>query len=186
MLTEKWKPIKNYEGLYEVSNTGKVRSVTREVKTTNGRTVKTQGKELKPISSKLTARHPNPMFHVELWKNNQRKVFMIHRLVAETFIPNPEGKPQVNHKDGNRYNNGVSNLEWCTCSENSLHAYKTGLTKPKRAKPIIGTNIITGESKEFASTYEAAREIGGNDCAIRGALKGRTKTSGGYTWKYKD
>ena len=58
--------------------------------------------------------------------------------------------------------------------------------KPKRTKPIIGINVITGETREFSSAYEAARAIGGNDCAIRGVLKGRTKTSGGYYWKYKN
>lgn len=186
-MQEQWKAIKGYEGLYEISNTGKVKSVKRTIKSERtGKVQTTNEKILTLISSKITERHKNPLFHVELWKDNKRTVKMIHRLVAEAFIPNPEGKPQVNHKDGNRYNNTVDNLEWCTSSENNLHAYKTGLTKPKRAKPIIGINVITGEVKEFANAYEASRLINGNDCAIRGALKGRTKTSGGYYWKYKD
>lgn len=186
-MEEIWKPIKGYEGLYEVSNTGKVKSVKRTMKyEATGKVQTTHERVLTLISSKLTKRHPKPLYHVELWKDNKRTVKMIHRLVAETFIPNPDGKPQVNHKDGNRDNNRVDNLEWCTCSENSLHAYRTGLSSPKHTKPIIGTNIITGEIQEFSSTYEAARAIGGNDCAIRGCLKGRTKTSGGYSWKYKN
>lgn len=186
-MKEQWKPIKGFEGLYEVSNTGKVKSVKRTITyEKTGKTQTTHEKILTLISSKLTERHPKPMYHVELWKDNKRTVKMIHRLVAEAFIPNPEGKPQINHKDGNRDNNCVTNLEWCTCSENSLHAYRTGLAKPKRTKPIIGINVITGETREFSSAYEAARAIGGNDCAIRGVLKGRTKTSGGYYWKYKN
>ena len=77
------------------------------------------------------------MYHVELWKDNKRVVRMIHRLVAETFIPNPDGKPQVNHKDGNRMNNSVENLEWATCAENSEHAYRTGLAKTLSTNDLV-------------------------------------------------
>lgn len=183
-MKEIWKPIRGYEGLYEVSNTGKVKSLARTVETYNGWTRSFKERILTLHSSKITKRHPKPMYHVELWKENKRKTFMIHRLVAQAFIPNPKGKPEVNHKDGDRNNNHISNLEWCTSSENSYHAYRTGLAKPKHAKPIRGINKVTGATVEFKSTEEAAREIKGNPDAIRSALKGRSKTSAGFYWEY--
>ena len=171
---EKWKDVTGYEGEYKVSNYGNVKSLKR-------------GNErlLTWHKSKLTKRHPEPMFHVELWKDNKRKTFKVHRLVAQEFIPNAEGKPQINHIDGDRNNNHVNNLEWVTGSENMNHAYKTGLTKPRNQKPVKGINILTGKEVIFGSCYEASRKLGITEGAIRSALKGRTKTSAGYTWVYK-
>lgn len=183
-MKEIWKPVKGYEGFYEVSNTGKVKALQRAVKAHNGWDRTFNERLLTLHSSKLTKRHPNPMYHVELWKDNKRAVKMIHRLVAEHFIPNPDGKPQVNHIDGNRANNTVENLEWCTNSENMHHAYKTGLATPKGRKPVRGKNKITGVVVEFNSVEEAARELKGNPDAIRAALKGRSASSCGYIWEY--
>lgn len=183
-MKEIWKPVEGYEGLYEVSNTGKVKALKRTVKSYNGLDRSFNEKILTLHSSKITKRHPKPIYHVELWKNNKRKVKLIHRLVAETFIPNPEGKPQVNHIDGNRMNNSVENLEWCTGSENSKHAYKTGLSKPRGCKPIRGINKITGNIKEYPSIEEAARQLNGNSDAIRSCLKGRSNSSCGFFWEY--
>lgn len=183
-MKEIWKPIKNYEGLYEVSNTGKVKSLKRTVKSYNDWDRTFNEKILTLHSSKLTKRHPKPMYHVELWKDNKRKVMMIHRLVAETFIPNPDGKPQVNHIDGNRKNNCVDNLEWVTNQENSQHAYKTGLAKPHGMKPVRGKNKLTGEVVEYESIEAAARNLNGNPDAIRAALKGRSASSCGFYWEY--
>lgn len=117
---EIWKPIKDYEGLYEVSNFGVVRSldrtlivnrlgkkVHRKIKGTNLKTTKTTGYHI-----------------VSLCKNSVLKTGLLHRIIAEAFIPNPKGKPQVNHIDNNRRNNIVSNLEWVTRSENIQHAVK--------------------------------------------------------------
>jgi hypothetical protein len=107
-----WKDIKGYEGLYRVSNTGEIYSVYR-------------GKLRKP---KIT---PKGYCEINLWKpnetSNDQKYFRIHRLVAEAFIANPQGKPQINHIDGNKLNNCVDNLEWCTPSENIQHSIDTGL-----------------------------------------------------------
>lgn len=183
-MIEQWKPIKDYEDVYEVSDHGRIKSLDRHIISKDGRKIFIHGRIIKLISSKITQRHPKPMYHVELWKNGKRKVFMIHRLVAEAFIPNPENKPQVNHIDGNRLNNHVSNLEWNTNSENMHHAYKTGLTKPRNAKKIQGINIKTGESVIFESAYMAGRKLQCNPDAIRSALKGRSKTSFGFVWKY--
>lgn len=107
-----WKPIKGYEGLYEVSNTGKVRSLKKIVN--NGK-----GSILKGSNDRYST--------VSLYKSGKEKRRTIHRLVAETFIPNPHNKPQVNHKDGIRENNHIDNLEWCTSKENINHALEIGI-----------------------------------------------------------
>lgn len=90
----------------------------------------------------------------------------------------------MNHKDGNRYNNTVDNLEWVTNSENMIHAYKTGLTQPRGEKPIKRIDLDTHEVVVFRNVYEAAKAIKANPCAIRNALKGRCLTSNGYKWEY--
>ena len=112
MIEEIWKPVKDYEGLYEVSNLGKVKSYW-------------YGSErfLKLKKDKRNYRL------ICLCANNEVKTLKVHRLVAQAFIPNPENKLEVNHKDGDKANNSVENLEWCTRSENNKHAFQTGLNK---------------------------------------------------------
>ena len=119
---EIWRWIQGYENLYQISNYGRVKSFPR-----NG-----TGKEVKIL---------RPGFNkfgyliVTLSKNNKPSYPRIHRLVAKTFIPNPENKPEVNHKDGNKFNNYYENLEWVTSSENNRHAHNTGLRNPKPYRP---------------------------------------------------
>lgn len=113
MQTEKWKDIKQYNGLYQVSNLGRVKSLPRNT---------TNGKILSPNKS-------TSYYRICLVKNGFIKSFAIHRLVAITFIRNPLDKRYVNHKDGNRQNNNVCNLEWVTPSENNYHAFKNDLSK---------------------------------------------------------
>ena len=122
-----WKNIKDYEDLYEVSSEGQIRS-----KKTN--------KILKPWKRK-------GYFTISLCKKSIPKKYYVHRIVAETFIKNPNNKPQVNHIDGNKLKNTVVNMEWVTCSENHLHAYKIGLKDPKTACPPIGNN--KGKSSKY-------------------------------------
>lgn len=125
-MIEQWKDIKGYEGYYQVSNTGKVRSLERIIKAyiKSQEYVTLKGRELK--ISLTTRRYP----YVALTIDNKPKKYSVHRLMAEAFIPNPDNKPQVNHKDGNKLNfTDLNNLEWCTASENSQHAVNTGLLK---------------------------------------------------------
>ena len=122
-MQEIWKDIKNYEGCYQVSNLGRVRSLTRKVKTFNG--VRTSnGQLLKPLKTNTG------YYRVDLKQNQKDKYMSIHRLVAEAFIPNPNNYPIINHKDNNPQNNCVDNLEWCTQSYNVKYAYKYGNAKP--------------------------------------------------------
>lgn len=122
-MMEKWVPIKGYEGYYEVSSEGNVRSVDRVIRYKNGHYQRFKSRILKP---KITMQGYE---QVDLSKNNKVKQVKVHRLVAENFVSNPYGKPQINHIDGIKLNNSVRNLEWCTASENSLHAHKSGLSK---------------------------------------------------------
>lgn len=117
-----WKQIKDYEGYYEVSNIGIVRSVTRTI-TDSWCTRVFKGKILK----QTIHNGKQPYFYVTLSKNHMSRKVLVHRLVAEAFISNPLLKEQVNHIDGDPQNNNVENLEWVTNSENTQHAYDTGL-----------------------------------------------------------
>jgi hypothetical protein len=143
IMEEVWKEVIGYEGLYQVSNLGKVKSIKKNIL-------------LKPVFDK---RGYNM---VSLYINGKGKTNKIHRIIAIAFIPNPENKPQVNHKDCNKNNNSVENLEWNTNRENIQHAYNNGLKqssidriKKLKAKSVI--NIITGE--EFESCTAAAKSI---------------------------
>lgn len=187
-MKEIWKDIKDYEGLYQVSNLGRVKSIERQVeRNRNGKVfyLSVPEKILKENYTKTTERHPMKRATVELWKENKRKRYFIHRLVAEAFIENPLNKPQVNHIDGNPLNNKISNLEWTTNKENTQHAYDNGLMKPKGTKPIKA--IKDDEILLFDSCGEAARYFNVSSGAIRAALKGygRSKGACGYKWFYQ-
>ncbi len=161
-MKEVWKDIR---GLYpyQISSMGRVLNT----KTGVIRKPKTTKKGYKFVSIK--------------YKN-----YTIHRLVAEAFIPNPENKPQVNHKDTNKENNCISNLEWSTNSENQLHAYKTGLHKNKRSSAINQYDLQNNLIKSWESMIEVERTLKIKYQDICQCCKGKRKTAGGYIWRYKD
>jgi hypothetical protein len=161
-MKEIWKDIEGYEGIYHVSNLGRVKRVA-----TN--------RVLQPYRNKAG------YLLVYLCKNGKRKTHRIHRLVAQSFIPNPENKPEVNHLDENKINNMVSNLEWSTRKENCNY----GTRNERLSIPIIATKLKTGESREFYGTNECARKLVLNNAHITSVLKGRLKQTGGYTFQYK-
>ncbi|MEL7409252.1 MAG: NUMOD4 domain-containing protein, partial [Cyanobacteria bacterium J06558_2] len=133
-LTEYWLDIPNYEGYYQVSNYGNVRSLDRVIKEKTGKIQTLKGQVLKARINR------SGYYHIGLSKNGTRITFAIHQLVAQAFIPNPDSKKTVNHIDGNKLNNSLSNLEWSTYSENLEHAYKTGLRSPVSSDVILQKN----------------------------------------------
>jgi hypothetical protein len=171
---EEWKPIKDYENLYEVSNLGRIKSLER---------ISLQ-KHLLPEKILKTAKNKYGYLKVTLHKNYKQKVVNVHRIVAETFIPNPHNLPCVNHIDGNKENNCVDNLEWCTIQENNIHAFKTGLKQPSY-KAVIATNLQTGEEIYFNSLEETAQYFNlKNKSNISKVCRGKVKSLKGYTFKY--
>jgi hypothetical protein len=175
---EEWKDIEDYDGLYQVSNTGKVRSLDRKVvqmaRTGNSFFAgNRKGKE-------LVQRKQNGGYYV-VWlsKNGKVRPKTVHRLVAEAFLPKIEGKNDVNHKNGIKSDNNVSNLEWCTRSENTLHLYHTLKCKPPNAVKV--RCVETGE--EYSSIKEAADITGIGKGSIQHAISGFSKTAGGFRWE---
>ncbi len=125
-LKKEWKEIKGYEGKYIISNYGEIISLPR-YKQNNSKLQYVEPKEIKRY-----ANTKNGYVYVQLWNNSSYKNIRLHKLVAQAFIPNPENKPQINHIDGNKQNNRIDNLEWCTCKENINHAWAIGLINRKR------------------------------------------------------
>lgn len=180
-----WKSIQGYEGYYEVSDSGEVRSLDRYVADTTG---KHAGKNrlLKGSMMKLTegktSRKEGGYLVVNLRKNHTSRVVPVHVLVARAFIPNPDNMPTVNHKDGNKLNNNVSNLEWVSYSENNVHALRTGLRSP-RGNAIIQYTLDGDYVATYKSATEAARITGFSRGAISHCLNGRASQSFGYIWR---
>lgn len=169
-MSEEWKNIEGYPN-YSVSNLGRVR---------NDRS----GKVLKPIKRGGYTENQKYLF-VGLRCGSPAKLrsMSIHRLVAVAFIPNPENKPQVNHKDGNRYNNAISNLEWVTCGENIRHSFNVLNRKSGSSKKVMRIE----DGRIFESMSEAARFCGLKNVGnIYRCIKGGRPTAGGYHWKYAD
>lgn len=123
-IKEIWKPIHGYDGIYEISNFGKVKRVARLLVNKNGHSRRIEEKQV------AICVHKQGHHVVRLWKENKTRLFTLYRLMAIAFIPNPENKREVNHINGDRKSYPVlSNLEWVTASENMKHAYKNGLSK---------------------------------------------------------
>lgn len=163
-----FKGISGYERYYEISSDGIVKSKDRTQTDSLGRTRTWKGQVLNPDIA------PNGYYRITLAVEGKRKQAYIHRLIATHFIDNPNNLPQVNHKDGNKLNNSMDNLEWVTVQENTIHAYKNGLinhiagenhpnygkfgSKSGKAKKVKSTNIITGEEKTYGALIETVKD----------------------------
>lgn len=169
-MKEIWKDIDGYEGLYQVSNLGRVKSLIHKEKILHQYNVW------------------SGYLHAVLYRNGIPKRILVHRLVAGAFIPNPEGNPTVNHIDGDKHNNCVWNLEWATMGENAHHAYVTGLKKSqknnKRSMPVLQYDSLMNVIAEYPSTCEAERQTGIHKGSIARSCKIHCK-AGGYSWEFK-
>lgn len=141
-------------------------------------------KKNKILSNKI---NHDGYLRIQIWKDSRCSFVSVHRLVAETFIPNPDDKPFVNHKDGNKSNNCVDNLEWCTQQENIVHAWSTGLSKShinnRKMSLPVDQYTRTGEFiATFPSQMEVERCLGINHAIISACCSGRRKEAGGFIW----
>ncbi|NFG01740.1 hypothetical protein FCV36_05215 [Clostridium sporogenes] len=179
---EIWKDIKGYEGLYQVSNLGKVKSL-----------ITTQSRRIGILKSYNHSGYRR----INLYKNGKGKKYYIHRLVAKAFISNVNNYPEVNHIDGNKQNNRVENLEWCTSSQNQIHAFKIGLQRPNpkihkgnnyRGIKCQLINNVTGQIIEFEQMKKASEFLGHYKTFIykKSKKQGNSFISDGYTVKVGD
>lgn len=173
MNNEVWKDIKDYEGHYQVSDKGRVKSI----------------KFRKEIIMK-PERNKSGYLAIGLRKNGEHKLFKVHRLVAIAFIPNPDNLPQVNHKDENKENNSVENLEWCDSKYNinfGIHNQRISekLTNGKRSKPVLQFTKDGEFIQEWKSGHDVERNLGYNQRNISSCCLGKIKSAYGYVWKYK-
>ena len=171
-MTLKWRDILGYENTYQISDNGEVRNI-----------------KTKRILKKYLNKYG--YYQVTLCKNNKARLFRVHRLVAMTFIPNKENKEQVNHIDGNKLNNKVDNLEWCSSSENIKHAFKNGLKYSLRGK----NNILSKRTYQYDKEYnllkvwdsiaDITRELNIKKQYISACCLGKIKKTHGYIFKYE-
>ena len=166
-MNEEWRDIKGYEGLYQVSNLGRVRSLNC--------------RGHKGCIGILTPRLDGKGYEmVALYKEGKARNTKVHRLVAQAFIPNPNNYPQVNHKDEDKTNNNVDNLEWCTNEYNHNYGTRNERVAKSLSRKVIC--ITTGEI--FNSMREACRKYDINTGRMTECCQGKRKTAGGYKWEY--
>lgn len=187
-MGKNWRDIKGYEGYYQVSNLGAARSVTRKVwrsdsKWGHGYLTQLSGRRLSCVQK------DNGYFVVTLSLHGKHRTHYIHRLIADAFLENPNSLPEVNHKDGNKSNNHIGNLEWCSHKENAVHAWENGLAAtppPQKKKPVAK---ITGDGnvvETYPSIQEAAQEHGGKcyESRISECCLGKRKKFRGHSWQH--
>lgn len=169
---EIWKDVLGYENLYKVSNLGNVKSLKRIVKRSLKGDLLINEKILKPGNK-------DGYMQVSLCNNGVKKNYKIHRLVAQAFIENKNNKPIINHIDGKRHNNKVENLEWCTQSENIVHAYKIGNKKPINSKAynknLCYKIINTVTNEKYKTITQAAKKYNIKRTTLNAMLAGQNK-----------
>ena len=177
-MREEWRPVVGYEGLYEVSNRGRVKSVERTV--WNGRGYKIVAERI------LKPQKARDYLGVVLCKDGKVKRYLVHRLVATVFCENPEGYTEVNHINEIKSDNRAENLEWCSRSYNNTYNGRAKKIAEKKSKSVIGIDKISGLIVEFSSIREAERQIGIDKSHICACCKGKLNSCGGFYWMYDD
>jgi hypothetical protein len=184
---EIWEDVGGYEGLYKVSIFGRVKSLDRVI------TICRNGKYIKYFQNGRIIRNGNRQEYlsVTLYLQNKRTTYNVHRLVAQAFIPNPENKRTVNHKNGIKNDNRAENLEWATYSENEKHAYNYGLkfndigAKDSQSIQISQYTLDGKWIRNWGSAKQVQRELGFSQGNISKCVKGhpKYKTSYGFIWQ---
>lgn len=184
-MVEEWRDIEGFEGIYQVSSFGRVRGLDRYVRQKNKygsmMDVFIRGVIIKPFNVN------SGYSYVFLKRRKEHLSFGIHRLVAKAFIPNPNGLRYVNHKDENKKNNHVDNLEWCTCQYNNTYgSVKERQVANLPTKKAVIQMAISGEViAEYPTIKAAARAVGASSICISRCCRGKIQTSQGFRWAYK-
>ena len=178
MKNEEWRDVVGYEGRYQVSSMGRVKSLERKVRHWRGGERIQKERFLKPSNDR------RGYLLVSLCDGEKRKTFSVHRLVCQAFHENPDNKPQVNHINEIKTDNRACNLEWCTCKQNVNHGTRTERSAKARSKPV-GQYTLDGELvKIWQSPCEAGKQIGLSDSHVSKVANGKLKTAYGFIWKY--
>lgn len=178
-MEEVWKDVEGFEGYYQVSNMGRCRSLDRVVP------CKKNGKRrMNGHIMKLHKNSNNDYLCVGLCKNSEYTQMLVHRMVAKTFIDNPDNLPEVNHKDENPRNNCVSNLEWCTSSYNSNYGTRKERLAALPKKQVIQKDMDGNIIRYWDCILDAGKSIGRDSSGIINVCKGKQGHCGGYKWEY--
>lgn len=169
---EQWKDIKDYKGLYQVSNFGRIKSVEK---------VLVDGRHRKERILKPT-KQSNGYYGVMLSNNTIKKRYLVHRIVAEAFLDNPDNLPQVNHKNEIKTDNRVENLEWC----DGFYNIHYGTAIQRISKPVYQYTLDGEFVKEWQSAHEIERQLGYHSSAISKVCRGIKNKHKGFIWKYKE
>lgn len=190
-MIEEWKDVTGYEGLYQISSLGNVKALARKIQNIrNGHTYT----RIVPEHLMSLVKTDDGYLRVTLANNKKRRGYLVHRLVAEHFIPKIEGKTYVNHLDEDKTNNIVTNLEWCTVWENSIYGNRCKKIGEKSSKiphtwlykSILQYSLDGTFIREFKSIKQAVDTVGAKSTAgIQSCCIGRLKSSMGFIWKYK-
>ena len=171
MIKEEWKNIRHFEGLYQISNFGFVRSLNYN---------KTGKMQIMMLSQA-----PNGYYSVNLSKDGKIYHYYIHRLVAEAFVPNPNNYTEINHKDEDKSHNVWLNLEWVDHISNCTYGTRNSRISKNKSKHSVNQYSVDGTFiKHWSSVYQIKQELGIDRAAINRVCQGKQKTSLGYVWRY--
>lgn len=185
-MQEIWKDIQGWEGIYQVSNLGKIKSLKRQTKNQFG----------KEDAIRKLDKTKNGYLLVMLRDGCKNKNVAVHRLVAQAFLANPHNYPVINHIDGVKTNNVLENLEWCTYSYNSKHNYKIGLQKGKTnnkgkfgelatfKRPVVQMDLNGNVLAKYITLTEACKATGADRSHMAKVCRGKLKKTAGYRWAY--